>query len=303
MKALTWLASFRLRILFRTSFLLLALAVVAMAVAVLQEEKAAQLRQLSGELRQDQGTDRRPPAPPGRAAGTAQPAARRRPGHATAPGHAAFFGHRFRRPRQGPPRCGNGRLPGPVQELRQSLRRDRQQPLGRRLHLCGRYFRQRPSLVPHRIGNEFLDGAHRLRVVVSLRGERYRWLAPFEVPSHNERRRASGMRGRFTGYVELDDRDYTGEMPVKEFRGWVWQSGSVWTPPGRRDDCEKKSFFSLRLPIEVLSDALFQPEKPQWPPPDLDQFQVASRYCRPATGRRFSTATPTVPSRRSRSTT
>ena len=39
MKPLAWLASFRLRILYRTSFLLLALAVVAMAVAVLQEEQ------------------------------------------------------------------------------------------------------------------------------------------------------------------------------------------------------------------------------------------------------------------------
>jgi hypothetical protein len=37
--ALAWLASFRLRIVFRTSFLFLALAVVAMAVTVLQEEK------------------------------------------------------------------------------------------------------------------------------------------------------------------------------------------------------------------------------------------------------------------------
>ena len=37
--ALVWLASFRLRIVFRTSFLFLALAVVAMAVTVLQEEK------------------------------------------------------------------------------------------------------------------------------------------------------------------------------------------------------------------------------------------------------------------------
>ena len=36
---LAWLASFRLRILFRTAFLLLALAVVAMAITVLQEEK------------------------------------------------------------------------------------------------------------------------------------------------------------------------------------------------------------------------------------------------------------------------
>ncbi|MEH6875990.1 MAG: sensor histidine kinase, partial [Candidatus Competibacter sp.] len=37
--ALGWLASFRLRILFRSAFLLLALAVVAMTVTVLQEEK------------------------------------------------------------------------------------------------------------------------------------------------------------------------------------------------------------------------------------------------------------------------
>jgi len=36
---LAWLASFRLRILFRSAFLLLALAVVTMAVTVLQEEK------------------------------------------------------------------------------------------------------------------------------------------------------------------------------------------------------------------------------------------------------------------------
>ena len=35
----TWLASFRLRILFRSAFLLLILAVVAMTVTVLQEEK------------------------------------------------------------------------------------------------------------------------------------------------------------------------------------------------------------------------------------------------------------------------
>jgi hypothetical protein len=113
------------------------------------------------------------------------------------------------------------------------------------------------------------------------------------------------MRGRFTGYVELDDRDYTGEMPVKEFRGWVWQSGRCLDAARESDEnCEKKSFFSLRLPIEVLRDALFQPEKPQWPPPDLDQFRgPAWKYCHPATVPRFSTATPTVPSRPFLSTT
>ena len=38
--------------------------------------------------------------------------------------------------------------------------------------------------------------------------------------------------------------------------------------------CPKSSFFSLRLPVDVLRDALFQNAKPVWPPADLDQFKV-----------------------------
>jgi signal transduction histidine kinase len=55
----------------------------------------------------------------------------------------------------------------------------------------------------------------------------------------------------------------------------VWQSGKcLATQAEDEEGCEKKSFFSLRLPVEVLRDALFAREKPVWPPPDLDQFQV-----------------------------
>jgi DNA-binding winged helix-turn-helix (wHTH) protein len=144
--------------------------------------KAAQLRQLSGELRQDQGTDRRPPAPPG--------------------GQLALLN---------PPRGE-----GPVTPLRpvmlpfSAIDFDDQNKVRHAVEMAGCLVQYKNygslcvaiannpwaggfiyaagtfvsgTLVPHRIGDEFLDGAHRLRVVVSLRGQTYRWLAPFEVPS------------------------------------------------------------------------------------------------------------------------
>jgi signal transduction histidine kinase len=284
MKALTWLASFRLRLLFRTSFLLLALAVLAMAIAVLQEEKqrsydnyqasfAKTKEQIVARLRHPAG--QLALLNPPRGEGPVTPL---RP--VMLPFSAIDFDD------QGKVRHAV-EMAGCLVQYRNygslCVAIANNPWAGGFIYAAGTFVS--PSLVSHRIGNEFLDGAHRLRVVVSVRGERYRWLAPFEVPSRDERRRASGMRGRFTGYVELDDRDYTGEMPVKEFRGWVWQSGKCLDAARENDeDCEKKSFFSLRLPIEVLSDALFQPEKPQWPPPDLDQFQVRVEVLPPGDG-------------------
>jgi len=284
MKPLAWLASFRLRILFRTSFLLLALAVVAMAVAVLQEEKqrsydnyqasfAKTKEQIVARLRHPAGQLAllNPPRGDG-------PVTPLRP--VMLPFSAIDFDDQ-------------GKVRHAVEMAGCLVQYKNYGSLcvaiannpwaGGFIYAAGTFVSS--TLLPHRIGNEFLDGAHRLRVVVSLRGQTYRWLAPFEVPSRDERRRASGMRGRFTGYVELDDRDYTGEMPVKEFRGWVWQSGRCLDATRESDEhCDKKSFFSLRLPIEVLRDALFQPEKPQWPPPDLDQFQVRVEVLPPGDG-------------------
>ena len=48
--ALAWLASFRLRLVFRSAFLLLALAVVAMAVTVLHEEKQRSYDNRDGQI-------------------------------------------------------------------------------------------------------------------------------------------------------------------------------------------------------------------------------------------------------------
>ena len=146
-------------------------------------------------------------------------------------------------------------------------------------HLRRGHLPQR-ALEAHRIGDEFLDGAHRLRVTVSLRGQTWRWVA-LRVPARHPWR--GRVRGRFTGYVEQPGRDYTGARPVKEFRGWVWQDGqSRDFAPGSGGRLLRPSFFSLRLPVEALREALFARENP----PGLLQTWTSSKSissCSPAT--------------------
>ncbi|MBL8415571.1 MAG: sensor histidine kinase, partial [Propionivibrio sp.] len=284
--ALAWLASFRLRILFRTSFLLLALAVVAMAITVLQEEKQRSFDNYRASF-----------------AKTKEQIVARL--HHPA-GQLALLNPRF----------GNGLSAGrPVVLPYSAIDFDDQNKVRNAVEMAGCLVQYKNSgslcvaigtnpwaggfiyaagtfasgpLEAHRIGDEFLDGAHRLRVTARLRGHTYRWIAPFELPATPPGPRAEGVRGRFTGYLEQAGRDYTGARTVREFRGWVWQDGQCLDDAGtgasEQTECTRKSFFSLRLPVDVLRDALFQREKPQWPPPDLDQFQVRVEVLPPGDG-------------------
>lgn len=288
--ALAWLASFRLRILFRSSFLLLALAVVAMAITVLQEEKQRSYDNYkAGFAKTKEQIVARLHHPAGQLA--------------------------LLNPHWGPSAAGR-----PVVLPYSAIDFDDQNKVRNAVEMAGCLVQYKNSgslcvaigsnpwaggfiyaagtfasgpLEAHRIGDEYLDGAHRLRVTASLRGHTYRWIAPFELPSTPPGPRAEGVRGRFTGYLEQAGRDYTGARTVKEFRGWVWQDGhcqedgnsGASTGAGEQtEECTRKSFFSLRLPVDVLRDALFQREKPQWPPPDLDQFQVRVEVLPPGDG-------------------
>ncbi|HTY99749.1 MAG TPA: sensor histidine kinase, partial [Rhodocyclaceae bacterium] len=279
MMALDWLASFRLRLLFRGAFLALALAVLAMAVAVLQEEK-----QRSHDHYRD-----------GAAKTMEQIAARLR--HPA--GQLALLN---------PSRGGGATVPGrPVVLPFAALDFDDQNKVRNAVEMSGclvRYgadaslctaigntpwaggfiyaagtFASAP-LAAHAIGDERLDGAHRLRVTLDVRGRTVRWLAPFEP---NVLQVPGGQRGRFTGYLEREEGNYKGERPVREFRGWVWQA-SACLDGGTADDCPRKAFFSLRLPVDELRDALFQEAKPAWPPADLDRFRVRIEVLPPGDG-------------------
>lgn len=295
---IAWLASYRLRILFRTAFLLLAVVTLAMALHVLQEEKqrgvdtyqgsftktkeqiAARLRHPSGQL-----ALLNPPLPdrPGNAEGSPGSA----PVHPvvlpfsaidfddqTKVRHAVeMAGCLVQYPHYGSLCVAVGNNPW----------------AGGFIYAAGTF--ASGELTPHRIGDEYLDHAHRLRLEVSLRGQTYRWVAPFEPLADPGNPHREGVRGRFTGYVDLGQRNYHGARPLKEFRGWIWQSAECLPgqegdhgAPAAGQDCLRRSFFSLRLPVEVLQDALFHRVKPQWPPADLDRIRVHVAVLPPGDG-------------------
>lgn len=141
------------------------------------------------------------------------------------------------------------------------------------------------QLVSHQTGDEILDQSHRVLVSVKMRGQQYDWIAPFEESPHSAARRAeNGMRGRLTGF-KASDKGYRKMNPVKDFRGWIWQSAQcndgAPTPAG---GCSHNAFFSLRLPVALLRDALFDGTRPVWPPADLDKIAVSVRVLAPGYG-------------------
>lgn len=130
------------------------------------------------------------------------------------------------------------------------------------------------QLAPHVHGEQALDQSHRVRVTVALRGRTYEWIAPFEEIA-DDGDAARGTRGRLTGFDAADIARGKAKA-IKDFRGWIWQNSGCTRGDGGVGDsgCMKSSFFSLRLPVGVLRDALFDGRRPVWPPVDLGQIDV-----------------------------
>lgn len=124
-------------------------------------------------------------------------------------------------------------------------------------------------LAAHPLREIAIDQANRVDVKVRLRGQEYHWIAPFEQTGDPAN---GGIRGRLTGYTAADA-GQPHARPVRDFRGWIWQS-PVCAPEGA-PDCAHSAFFSVRLPIAVLQDALFAKSRPSWPPEDLANIDVS----------------------------
>ena len=125
------------------------------------------------------------------------------------------------------------------------------------------------ELVAHEPGDLDLTTAHRVRVELEMRGQTFRWIAPFEAIGDAS---VPLRRGRLTGFV-ADQPITPSTRPVRDFRGWLWQEGRCVEAAADPANCLKRSFLSVRLPVEIFRDALFQ--KPLvWPPPDLAQMHV-----------------------------
>ncbi len=147
------------------------------------------------------------------------------------------------------------------------------------------------ALVPHVSGDLDLSLAHRARITVDMRGEQFRWIAPLELTpdatSAANIGNAQSVRGRLVGFA--DNGPITAiTRPVRDFRGWLWQDGRCVDSALTQDvaACTKRAFVSVRLPIELFREAIFQkmPNTIVWPPADLGQIKVRVEMLAPGEG-------------------
>ncbi|MDR0564607.1 MAG: HAMP domain-containing histidine kinase [Azoarcus sp.] len=276
---LRWLASFRLRLLFRTAFLVLIIAVIVLAIAVLQEEKQRAWRNYQSVLaKTKEQIVARLRHPSGQLA-LMNPARRTGGTKGVHPVLLPFSSIDFddrnkawnavemadcliRYPRHGSLCVGIGNNPW----------------IGGFIYVAGTF--ASGPLTAHDIGDRYLDGSHRMLVTVQIRGTQYRWIAPFELLPPGRGVPVGGIIGRLTGYVELEGRDYDKRMPEKEFRGWLWQEPHC-VDTHDAQNCERKSIFSLRLPVEELIADRLRNRRAPWPPPDLDDIAVEIYFLPP----------------------
>lgn len=273
---------YRLRILLRAAFLLLSLATWGLAVSLLQQEKQLSYRSYEAGFRktgeQIAATLRHPsgqlallnPAAPGLAPRTLRPLLLPFPSldfddQQKVQQAVAMSGCLLQYGSGGSLCAGVGSNPW----------------AGGFIYVAGSFDSQR--LVSHRSGDEVLNQAHRVRVSIAMRGQNYSWIAPFEEEPSAARTHYAPVRGRLTGFHAADEgRKHT--RPVREFRGWIWQNSHCNGDAPDSASCLRNAFFSLRLPVSVLQEALFASPRPAWPPADLDQVRIRVTVLAPGDG-------------------
>ena len=268
---------FRLRVFFRGAFLALALAIVALALSVLEEEKQLSYRgyrdvfhksveQIAARLRH----------PTGQLAllnpvGAAAPVTPLHP--LVLPFSAIDFDDRAKA-QQAVEMTGCSVLYPDRAQLCVAI--GNSASAGAFVYVVGEFLSG--PLIEHSLGQADLGASHRVDVEVDVPGRNYHWLAPLETARLPQ---GAGVRGRLTGFTVGDD-GLIATRPNHEFRGWLWQDGRCAAGEGDGDQCRKRAFFSARVPVELWRDELDSNPRSPWPPADLAQVSVRVRVLAPA---------------------
>jgi len=148
------------------------------------------------------------------------------------------------------------------------------------IYLVGSFYAG--ELVPRERGALDVQAVHRARITLDMRGATYRWVAPFEaLPPQG----TISTRGRLTGFVDSGEESLDARArPVRDFRGWLWQNGQCRDLAGAVPDCLRRTFYSIRLPVELFREALFDKQRLVWPPQDLGNMRVRVEMLAPGTG-------------------
>ena len=125
-----------------------------------------------------------------------------------------------------------------------------------------------------------LQSVARLKITLSQRGSTSTWIAPLELQAQDAGAASNALIGRWAGFVEADTQNSGMQLiretrPVREFRGWVWQSSTCVDAASTASDCSRRAFFSVRLPAETLREAVWRKPQVVWPPADLQEMRVS----------------------------
>ncbi len=136
------------------------------------------------------------------------------------------------------------------------------------------------SLQGREKGQLDLQAVARLKVSLSQRDTTSTWIAPLELQVQDAGAASNTLIGRWAGFVEADTQDNGKQLiretrPVREFRGWVWQSLGCVDTTVSASDCQRRAFFSIRLPAESLREAVWRKPQVVWPPADLQEMRVS----------------------------
>ncbi|MGM9424652.1 ATP-binding protein [Hydrogenophaga sp. MI9] len=108
------------------------------------------------------------------------------------------------------------------------------------------------------------------------------WVAPFEAPGDAPADLGDGgLRGRVTGFAGAGNALVKGSLPVRDFRGWLWQEPGCAQPDQTLPACARRSLLSLRVPIEAWRQALFAGSARTWPPADLGRTALRLQWVGP----------------------
>ncbi|WP_457417563.1 sensor histidine kinase [Roseateles sp. P5_E7] len=143
-----------------------------------------------------------------------------------------------------------------------------------------------PPLVSRERGALDIADVHRVRISLTRDGAEQHWLAPVEM--------LDAQRGQLPGFtVEAAGNATTlprKARPQRDFRGWVWREGPCLGETG--EACPRRTTVSIRLPVEAFREALFRPGGPQWPPADLARTGLRLALLGPGGATLFDSATP-----------
>ena len=92
---------------------------------------------------------------------------------------------------------------------------------------------------------------------------------------------ASDGRGRLAGFDGAAPITH-GTRPLRDFRGWLWQQPDCIDAAAAPESCARRTFVSARLPLESLREALAV-RPVVWPPADLERMSVHVRASTGAT--------------------